>query len=258
MSDPQPEDEFARILDRFVTDLRRIPELFRQLDVTITRTDAVRPRGEGSSSGHDQPLLLNDRASDARRLLLVTLRQAAASVPYAPEALTPRDAALDILEALPATLRLSWAAEWMLYVGSAITAAWGVCDVPDTKLGGLCPTCDAPIYGPRRIRYLKCRACGTEIDAGEHRAWMRDVVAEQTGTATELARLLPAIEGERVQASTIRQWVARGRLTPVPPQDDAKDDGVPRYRLGDVLTLARKRARRTLTVGGPAVSRRVA
>jgi len=218
----------------FVRDLRRIPELFAQLDVTITKTDVTRPRGEGSpGSGHDRPLILNDRASEQRRTLLRTLRYAAAPVPYAPRALPPSQAALVILEQLPHN-RGSGNAFWMRSILREITKAWGVVDVPaGLRFSGYCFDCGAPVSAPGHLRTVACRGCGRGHEAAEYRAWMWQEAQEVSGTAAELARLLPHFNGTPLKAATIRKWYERGRLA---GRDE--DSGIV-FQLGDVLELHR-------------------
>ncbi|WP_280273386.1 hypothetical protein [Nocardia wallacei] len=225
----------AELIDALVRDLRRIPELFAQLDVTITRTDITRPRGEGTpGSGHDRPLILNDYASDRRHDLLRTLRYAAAVVPYAPRALSPKDAALDILEDLPRASRGPGAEKWVRGLLGAITKAWGAVDAPaSVEIAGYCEGCGTTVAGPSYLRVLKCRRCGTEHQARLYREWMREAADEYTGTAAELARLLPHFEGAPVKAATIRKWHERGKLIGCVEQRGTT------FRVGDVLALHR-------------------
>ncbi|MCU1647155.1 MAG: hypothetical protein JWN03_7430 [Nocardia sp.] len=221
------------MLSTFVRDLRRIPELFAQLDVTITKTDVTRPRGEGSpGSGHDRPLILNDRASEQSRTLLRTLRYAAAPVPYAPRPLKPGAAALAILEQLPRTSRGPGADFWIRSVLREITKAWGVVDTPaGLRFSGYCLDCGAPVSAPGHLRAVSCRKCGGEHQAAEHRAWMWQESQQVSGTASELAQLLPHFDGSPVKAATIRKWHERGRLI------GCVEERGTVFRLGDVLGL---------------------
>ncbi|RJO69788.1 hypothetical protein D5S18_28215 [Nocardia panacis] len=222
----------------FVRDLRRIPELFEQLNVTITKTDVTRPRGDGSpGSGHDRPLILNDRASEQRRSLLRTLRHAAAPVPYAPRPLRPGAAALAILDQLPHTSRGHGAEFWIRSILREITKAWGVVDAPASlAFSGYCFDCGAPVSAPGHLRAVSCRACGGEHQAAEHRAWMWQEAQQVSGTAAELARLLPHFDNSPVKAATIRKWHERGKLSGCIEKRGTV------FRLGDVLALHRVRA----------------
>lgn len=231
----------------FLRDLYRIPELCAQLDVTITRTDVMRRPGSDyvRGGGDEQPLLLNDHASECRRNLVRTLRYAAARVPYAPRALTPAQAATAILDDMPNWIGRPWVTTWIADVSRVITAAWGACDAPAPRaFAGLCSECGATVSGPQHLRILKCR-CGAEYDATARREWMAQNALGYIGTPTELARTLPAFHGVTIAADRIRKWIERGKLTGIP----CEDDGQTRYRIGDVLDLHRaQQARRRPTV----------
>ncbi|MBH0778808.1 hypothetical protein [Nocardia bovistercoris] len=226
-----------------IRDLRRVPELFAQLDVTITRTDVtVRPGGGGGhGSGHDRPLILNDRASEARRRLLLVLRRAATLAPYAPTALSARDAATRVLhEVLPATLGQPWCREWVKTLSRALTAAWGAVDLPSERtFAGRCQECGTPVTTSGRLGVVECPECGSDHDARQHRDWMVEAAHDRTGTAVELARLLPEFEGAHVRADTIRKWHQRGLLF------GCLEERGTTFRIGDVLAL--HRARRPVT-----------
>ncbi|QIS18557.1 hypothetical protein [Nocardia terpenica] len=228
------------MLASFVNDLRRIPELFRQLEITITRTDSVRTQRDPGAriSGDKRPMIVNLRASDRRQHLLRTLRQAAARPPFAARALSPAAAAAAILADLPITACGTGAAEWIERVQSAITKAWGVVDAPAHRVfGGRCTNCGTPVSAPAHLAVVECPRCGAPHDVDQNRDWMRRAAAEYTGTAVELARLLPELYGAHVQAGTIRKWHERGQLVGC-----AEDCGTT-FRLGDVVALhARKRA----------------
>lgn len=235
----RPPRPYRVVLAELVRDLRRTPELFRQLDITITRTDAIGPRAVGSPcSGHDRPLILNDEASERRRALLLTLRQAAAPVPYAPRAGSPKDCALAILTALHTAPEESWLTqEFVRRLHRVFTKAWGIVDArPEHAFAGRCRVCNASITGPGRKRVLRCR-CGAEHDAAYYREWMEQEVEHCVGTAEELARVLPEIDGAMVKAMTIWKWHARGKIT----GETDPDDGSLLFRIGDVLALHRAR-----------------
>lgn len=64
---------------------------------------------------------------------------------------------------------------------------------------------------------------------------------QATGDARDMAAVHLAVTGELLPESTVRSWVARGKLEEVPGLD-----GAPRYRYSDVASLARlRRARQT-------------
>ncbi|WP_416565066.1 hypothetical protein [Nocardia testacea] len=223
--------------------------MFRQLDVTITRTDVTRrPSADGVRGGGDEsPLIINDRASERRRALLRALRLAAAQPPYAPRALSPHDAALAILTNLSWTSRVLGAEEWMRELCEAITRAWGCVDAaPEVEFAGLCENCGRSVAGPGYLRVLKCRHCGEDHRAELYKGWMREAVEECTGTAAELAQMLPHFEGAPVKAATIRKWHERGKLIGCVTERGTT------FRIGDVLALHRRQRTRLLPLLSPA------
>lgn len=220
-------------------DLTRTGEIMQQLDVTITRTDAIGPRGDGvTGGGHDQPLPINDRASEARRRLILQLRHTAAVPPWSPRALTPHGAALAILQRVPLTGPVpAWVHGEVRALLDAYTAAWGAIDRPgQRRIVGHCanPECGAVLYAPAHLDVMRCGRCGHEHPARAVRSLMTEAAAEYEGTAAELASLLPHYYGEKVEAATIRQWAHRGSLV-----GRVRPDGRTLYRVGDVLTLHR-------------------
>ncbi|MEU3013357.1 hypothetical protein [Nocardia asteroides] len=220
-------------------DLVRTGELFQQLDVTITRTDAIGPRGDGvTGGGHDQPLPINDRASEARRRLALQLRHTAAVPPWSARALTPHGAALAILQRVPLTGAVPvWVHGEVGKLLDAYTAAWGAIDAPgQRRIVGHCANaaCGAVLYAPAHLDVMRCARCGHEHPARAVRSLMTEAAAEYQGTAAELASLLPHYYGEKVQAATIRQWHHRGHL-----MGCLYPDGRTLYRVGDVLALHR-------------------
>ncbi|WP_280246435.1 hypothetical protein [Nocardia abscessus] len=222
-------------------DLERIEELFEQLDVTITRTDVTRrPSADGVRGGGDeQPMLHNDRASERRRALHRELQYAAAHPPYALRARTPYSAASKILDDLEWTSRGPRAREWIERLSAVITRAWGCVDTaPVREFAGLCDHCGASVSGPSYLRVLTCPQCKAEHPAALMRQLMREAADECTGTAAELARLLPHFDGAPVKAATIRKWHERGRLMGcVTPR------GIT-FRIGDVRRLHRAQQQR--------------
>ncbi|MGV9668658.1 hypothetical protein [Nocardia niigatensis] len=220
-----------KLLSLLVRDLRRVPELFAQLDVTITRTDAIGPRGR-RAPGSERPLIMNDRASEARRELLRTLRHAAAPVPFAPTALTDRDAALAILDRLPALAVSASGEAWARDLLAVFTRAWGAVDTPAARrFAGQCVECGSAVTAPEGVRIVDCPRCGSEHDSGQHRGWMWQEAQQHTGTAAELARMLPHFAGAGVQAATIRKWHQRGKLI------GCVEEWGTVFRVGDVLAL---------------------
>ena len=110
----------------------------------------------------------------------------------------------------------------------------GACDatLEDPDLPGYVYTCGWELRARLGDVVARCRGCGTEHDIAQRRATMLAGVAERRVSATDAARALSTPD-RPVTASTVRGWKFRGHLEPV----DVSDDGVPLYRLGDVLAV---------------------
>lgn len=234
MGDRTPEQQRAELL----VDLRRIPELLRQLDVTITRTDALKSEPIGRmGDGHDRPLILNDRASERRRRLTAELcRVAHELAPWvAPASTHPVKAAIVILDHFPTAPDVVWMDE----LEETITTAWGAVDKPRPKMfAGHCANCGTVVNADRGASTTQCRTCGTLHDVAQHREWMGESAEDKRYTAVDLERLLPHVGGAPVKASTIRKWYERGKLHGYPDLARGKRRGV-LFRVGDVLALHR-------------------
>ncbi|MCZ4557972.1 hypothetical protein O4215_20635 [Rhodococcus maanshanensis] len=228
---------------KFVEDIRRIPDLMRQLDVTITRTDVVGQRGLGGPSGDDvQPLAFNLRASDSREEVRLVLRRAAAPVPFAPTALPPAVAATAVLRRLPAEMRRPGCAAWIRGITAVLTKAWGSVDQPAAfRFAGRCQGCGATVFAAELQAAVRCRACEAEHDVRQHTAWMREAAEDQWMSAEDMARVLPWFDGAPVKAATIRKWESRGKLEGM---SRVGDDGRRQYRVGDILAVHREQRRR--------------
>lgn len=94
--------------------------------------------------------------------------------------------------------------------------------------------CDGDVYGPQGGQRGTCRTCGAQVDQGERKAWLDEVVRQYAYTASEIASAYP------IRRNTINQWASRNRLV----AHDLSEQGRPRYNLGDVLELAAEDAAR--------------
>lgn len=103
---------------------------------------------------------------------------------------------------------------------------------PRTMIGH-CPTCTTELWCDETdltSGWTVCPTCNTTLrthDIQQTRI-LRLATANTTGTAPELAKLLRTC-GIHINATTIRQWKRRGKITPI-----ALADGKPVYRLWDV------------------------
>jgi hypothetical protein len=124
-------------------------------------------------------------------------------------------------------------------IGAAIRQARRAIDRPPaTWYAGPCNVdgCVADLYARHGERYITCRVCGGTHSAMLREQWLMKQVADQLGTATEIARALSAFH-PGLTPSMIRGYAHRGRIL-----DRGSDEvGRPLYRIGDVIDLLNER-----------------
>lgn len=110
---------------------------------------------------------------------------------------------------------------------------------PPTPVGPCqTPGCEGQLYLREGRDAGRCRECGAPFTLVEQRAWLYAQFADRLMTASEITSALVVL-GAPVPFSTVRSWVARGRL----PRATALTDE-PLYRLADAKALADARLRR--------------
>jgi hypothetical protein len=92
-------------------------------------------------------------------------------------------------------------------------------------------TCGVAIYGSSEHDEVHCWKCRTVYRTEEWRKANAEAGRELLVTVAEAAQYLGEVYGIQATAQRIRRW------KPVPVGAD--DEGVPVYRLGDLLDLAR-------------------
>lgn len=101
--------------------------------------------------------------------------------------------------------------------------------------------CACDIYADLGRAETACPRCGARWSVSERREWLLGQVDDQLATVTEITRALPALLGENLADSTVRWWASTGKLAQhAPHPHDLRRR--PRYRVGDVITLAAARA----------------
>lgn len=111
---------------------------------------------------------------------------------------------------------------------------------PSHRYIGVCERCGYGVWIPEcqpiNETDHRCVMCGhmSPIAQIAQAHELRLLTSGTIGTGAELRQQLRAC-GLRVNATTMRSWVKRGRLKPV----GANDDGVPVFALADILLLRR-------------------
>jgi hypothetical protein len=223
-----------------------------ELDVTITRTSKT---GGASISvvvrGAEKPLPFHEAASEMQWVLrntvstwardfaeanthltltATTVEEAAAWMAQFPTLLAMHPAAVELHDELVSLVRqinrvIDRPAD-RVYVGPCGGSFAGV-------------PCDQPLFGRGGWHEVRCHACGTEWSVEDRREWMLSTLEDKRATSGQLVTLVTA-NGVPITASTIRSWVARGKLASV----GSDEGGRPTYRVGDVLDVIHRRAQK--------------
>ena len=226
--------------------LRALPELLRELDVTIPRQTS---RGDGGSRGGGG-MVFDPIASEASAALRTVLhgwvRVWDEQTPGWTQLRAGRDRLLSSSEGQAALLMVAnlgsreWAPECADEIRRACAQGWAAVDIPPEQVFvGWCPdACGVPLYAREGAVQIQCRACGSVWDVQASRDAMLAAAHDVRATAAELARALD------LDPALIRQWRRRGRLLAV----DVDTAGRPLYRVSDVQAL---RSRPALRDAGP-------
>lgn len=91
--------------------------------------------------------------------------------------------------------------------------------------------CQAELYARHGAHTIRCRDCGTQHDAEVRKAWLLEQAEDTLGTATEISRLVSAMNARLLTSSQVRGMAHRGRIT----AHGEDRHGHPTYRVGDVL-----------------------
>jgi hypothetical protein len=256
--------------DDLVAELKAVPDLLAELDITITRqnrTTAERNGGRSSTT----PLPWNEHASAVRSDLWSTLGAWAHDVSKLGE--DERDRITDV-----DTYDTAGVADWLVrnvatlrMHGEAGTAHEEIIDAvrqarraidtpPEQVAYGKClndedrdAPCEEYLYGLPGKDFVYCRVCGAKHNTALRKDWMLEQVRILIGTATEVAGYL-RLAGVKVTADRVRGMAARDRFHPA--QFDEKER--PLYRVSDVLVAIGDRyKRRSKTEGddGPDLQR---
>jgi hypothetical protein len=217
-----------------------VPSLVRDLEITYSRQDQLgKPYGNGPGSG-ENPLPFKTHIPEVAWILHHTLASWAHD--FNPAHFARPVPTADVARWLVANLARirvhAHAGQLVDEITTAIHAARHAIDRPDDRRQflGPCATelspglyCRYEVYGVPWNTHATCPQCGTRHDIAARQAWLHDIAQDHLGTAVEIAGFLQTT-GMKCTYETIRGYVRRGRLAPVP------DTIPPLYRIRDVLT----------------------
>lgn len=244
-------------IDQLTAELRQIPWLAEQLEVTLTRQARVGTRNGPRSS--ERPLVFHWGAS----VDLETMRDGLST--WATTIAQQRGIQVDAARE-PAPLAnwlIRWAGEAAQHPDAAelhgdvlamTRAARRTIDLaPDLRFVGPCDGhravqpdtvgCGEDLYAGMNSFTVRCatEGCTAEYNIEGRRAWLLEQAVDQLRTARQLAYELPWIAGVVVNVKTLGMWATRDKITRYLPH--AKDPRqATRFRVGEVIELARAMA----------------
>lgn len=228
--DPEPEQPIAAAL-------AAVPWLLTELDVTMSRSDAVgRSRSIGlvRASRTEQALPIHTGASRVRSEIIAILAALAGGVSAVvglPSPNRPVEQSHFVRERLLVVRDHSDLSVLTHSLTEAVQRGYRAIDCPEPRdFVGHC-ACGVWLYTRAGTDIVRCNSCGAIASSRQRRQQMLNQLHEFRGTAIELARLLPEFAGQTISANRIRQWARRGKLA------GREDGGRTVYRLGDVLQL---------------------
>lgn len=220
--------------------------LMEDLDITLTKTDAVRPHWGGRNGSDVQPLVFNLGASEAGQEVVRAVHWVArAMVEHYGHLMFPCDTSIRGL------------ARWLLllpnlvtehpdvvYMASMIRAAvlhaTTVMDRPaDRMFLGACrgevkgARCGASLYAEDGQNHIRCSVCRAWWDVEELREYLLAISGDQLVSIRDAVGIINPLTGVEVSQATIRGWKRRGRIRPavVPVK------GPELYRVGDLVAV---------------------
>ncbi|MET8987746.1 hypothetical protein ABZW49_20055 [Nonomuraea wenchangensis] len=242
-----PVHDMGRVCDRcttpLITDLRDIPSLDTELDVTAYRQARITAGNAGGGRSTEKPLPLNLTADDAGRALKAVLALWCDLVAEQRGVGKP-------LDGLPSMSRwllehITWirhfpaGAEAVTQIRSAVADVRRIIDRPRVKVyTGQCDECGSALYASENAPYAACPVC---VTPDGDRTWYSVQERRDAMLAAMQVMMMPPAEAAHalsilvrpIPAATIRKWASRGKLQAA----DVDDRGHSLYRLADIAAL---------------------
>jgi hypothetical protein len=210
-------------LDALKAELRAIPDLVQQLDITLTRQARIGERNGPRST--ETPMPYHAGASVDLETITTTLamwcREIAEQRGVRPAAATdPIGLSLWLLRYPTEAAQLEDAAELFENIHAMTKAARRTIDLaPDRRFLGPCDECGAELYiwcTPNRIPdtvHCATEECSFTARVEERRGYLLEKAGNQLLTAAEMSRaIVELVPGQtrKISANIISQWASRG------------------------------------------------
>jgi len=211
-------------------DLKHAAFLWGDIQTSCARLD-VGAASVGSSGYKEAQLAVNLDALDKAQTLRVVLSGWASHLPQLHPVGDPVRTALWLITQIGEIRRQDWAGDFKHELRAAINACRRATDrAGELVFAGMCPTekdngqeCGTAVFTRPGRPMANCPACKSAWDVSEWRGRALDYAGVHEGTPAELSRMLSdPVTGEALPQGTIRQWVRRGKLTPIGTNGDGK------------------------------------
>lgn len=216
-------------------DLASVAALKVELEVTLTRQDALGGDGRGSA---EVPLLFKQEASEARWLIGNTIGTWAGRLAGHLGLSTAPDRPARWLSLHVHELATHpEAGEAVDQIAYCVREATRVIDRPPELLfAGACPTedCDCVLWAKPGDTRVQCRECDEVYEVDERREWMIEAAAVLRVTQTTALAWLRLLMDKEIPYRTWQSWRARGKL----PEQGVNAAGQPLYLFGHARDLA--------------------
>jgi hypothetical protein len=251
----------------FRHNVEKIPELLRELNVTLSKQDRIGTTSEGSRpKGHEKPLIYKHHASEARDKLVAGgvvkwARLIRIAFPLELSVNMPNDPVQRLVAYVDRAAHHPWFGDMAAEISRLVAMAESTIDLAQQRLeAGKCDECGTRISGSIDSPTVTCPGCGVVYQIEERQqelfaaAQAHKVTAAQAEVylgfflrLTELRRSegLPSVLGpladQPFSGSLVRQWARRERFREVGRYVQpgvTSPEGWPLYRFGDVIQVA--------------------
>jgi len=243
--------EHAKVFKADLEDIGGVKHtpLIEDLDVTLTKQDAVRPFFGMTAGGSDeQPIIYNQSASEAgHELVRAVHRVSRWMVEHYTHLMFPCDTSVTGLAKwlllLPnLVLEHPKATTMAMMIRGAVLSVHHVIDRPEERAYlGPCRgelrdegVCKASLYAVEGEAFVRCRVCRTWWAVEELREYLLAIAGDQVVTARDAVGLINPNTGVEITQATIRGWKRRNKVKPV-----GSYKGADLFRVGDLLEALR-------------------